>query len=146
MHDANGCGAAPPESGASLGTILIVDDMETSAATLELACASIPGVNVSAVSSALEAVRILRDQDTPICAVVTDLRMPVMDGFELIQFIRAHGRHARTPIIVVTADTDPDTPERTSRLGANACFSKPFSPGAVRQTLERLLHVNRNAP
>ena len=48
-------------------------------------------------------------------------------------------------MIVVTADTDPDTPARTALLGANAYFSKPFSPRAVRETLERLLHANPSA-
>jgi CheY-like chemotaxis protein len=43
---------------------------------------------------------------------------------------------------VVTADADPETPERASRLGANAFFGKPFSPRAVRRTLEDLLYVD----
>ncbi len=91
----------------------------------------------------LDAVRILRDSDQPICAVVTDIRMPRMDGFELIRFMRADRRHAATPIIVVTADTDPETPERASSLGADAFFSKPFSPAAIRRTLGELLHETR---
>lgn len=125
------------------GVILIVDDTQTSATALELACSGIPGVEVRAVPSALEAVRILQDEDVPICAVLTDLRMPAMDGFQLIEFIRAHARYAATPVVVVTADTAADAAERVARLGADACFPKPFSPGAVRQTLERLLHANK---
>lgn len=121
-------------------TVLIVDDTPTSATALELAFAGIPGLDVRAVSSAREAVRLL--EDGSICAVITDVRMPGMDGFQLVQFIRAHARHAATPVIVVTADTDPETPDRMARLGANAYFGKPFSPGAVRQALERLLHEN----
>ena len=130
---------------AAVPTVLIVDDTEASAAALELTCAAIPGIGVSAVSSALEAVRILRDQGPFVRAVLTDIRMPHMDGFDLIRFIRADPRFAATPIIVVTADTDPDTPGRTALLGANAYFSKPFSPRAVRETLERLIHGNPSA-
>jgi CheY-like chemotaxis protein len=137
MENTNGQGA--------VGTVLIVDDTETSAAALELACATIPGIGVSTVSSALEAVRVLRDQGQPVSAVLTDIRMPHMDGFDLIRFIRADRRFAGTPIIVVTADTDPDTPARAALLGANAYFTKPFSPRAVRETLERLLHGNPTA-
>jgi CheY-like chemotaxis protein len=128
-----------------VGTVLIVDDTEASAAALELACAAIPGISVSTVSSALEAVRILREQDRPVRAVLTDIQMPHMNGFDLIRFIRADQRLAKTPIIVVTADTDPSTPELTALLGANAYFSKPFSPRAVRETLERLLYENPSA-
>jgi len=135
MNDTSGSGWAP-------GTVLIVDDTELSAATLEMACDGIPGIEVKAAHSAREAIRILDDQDTAVRAVLTDIRMPEMDGFELIRFIRSHQRHVSTPIIVVTADTDPETPERASRLGANAFFCKPFSPRVVRRTLEDLLYVD----
>jgi DNA-binding NarL/FixJ family response regulator len=44
------------------------------------------------------------------------------------------------PIIVVSADTDPATPERVVALGAEAFFPKPFSPALVRRKLEQLLN------
>ncbi len=140
MHEANGLG--PPPNGTALrGTILIVDDAPTSATALELACSGIRGVDVRAARSALEALRILQRQENgPVCAVITDVRMPGMDGFQLVEFLRSDSRYAAIPVVVVTADTDPDTPRRMARLGANACFAKPFSPGAVRRTLERLLN------
>ena len=140
MNDASGCGVG--SCGGEPGMVLIVDDTELSAAALEMACAGIPGLEVKSVSSAREAVRILDDQGTPVRAVLTDIRMPAMDGFALIRFIRSHRRHVRTPIIVVTADTAPETSERASRLGANAFFGKPFSPRAVRRTLEELLYAD----
>lgn len=126
------------------GTILIVDDAETSGAVLEMACSSISGVEICVVCSARKAVRMLED-GSDIRAVITDLQMPGMDGFELIRFIRSDTRYERLPVIVVTADTDPDTPGRARRLGANAFFTKPCSPAAVRQKLERLLEVGASS-
>jgi CheY-like chemotaxis protein len=123
-------------------TVLIVDDSESSLTALELACSAIPGVETCFVRSAPDALRILQDQDVSISAVLTDIRMPTMDGFQLIQFIRAQVRHRDLPIIVVTGDTDPDTPERSVRLGADAYFAKPFSPRAIRLKLEQLLYAN----
>ena len=123
-----------------LGIVLIVDDAPASATALELACEGLAGIDVNVVASAPEAVRLLEREDREVCAVITDVRMPDMDGFQLVTYLRGHVRHSHTPVIVVTGDTDPETPERMARLGANAFFSKPFSPGAVRQTLERLLH------
>jgi two-component system, chemotaxis family, chemotaxis protein CheY len=123
-------------------TVLIVDDTEVSATAMEMACSSIPGVEVRSVSSALEAVRLLRNGDRSIAVVVTDLQMPGMDGFELIRFIRSEPKHKDLPIIVVTADTDPAAPERALRLGANAWFGKPFSPAALRRQLEQLLEAS----
>jgi CheY-like chemotaxis protein len=71
--------------------------------------------------------------------VVTDLNMPRMDGFEFIERIRAEPRHQHLPIIVVSGDTDPRTPERLVSIGANAFFPKPYSPAQVRLKLEQLL-------
>ena len=134
-----------PNSQVAMRTVLIVDDTEASAAALEIACATIPGIAVSTVPSALHAVRILRDRGASVQAVLTDIRMPAMTGFDLIRFMRADPRLAAIPVIVVTADTDPDTPTLTALLGANAYFSKPFSPRAIRETLERLLNGNQCA-
>ena len=74
-----------------------------------------------------------------LAAIVTDLQMDGMDGFELIERVRAHKRHRAVPIIVITGSSDPDAPERVHRLGANAFFAKPYSPVLVREKLEQLL-------
>ena len=125
---------------AGAGRVLIVEDSENSAATLEIAFLGIPGVSVVLARSALDALHILNG-GPPVQAIVTDLNMPRMDGFELIRRVRADERHAGTPIIVVSADTDPETPERIAQLGANAFFPKPFSPAQVRRKLEQLLNA-----
>lgn len=124
-------------------TILVVEDAETCAATLELALAAIPGVDVSLAPTGALALRILRGDHPQIHAVVTDLDLPAIDGFELIRIIRADPRHARVPIIVTSADPDPRTPARTYELGADAYFAKPYSPALVRQKVEQLLNANR---
>ena len=119
--------------------VLIVEDSENSAAMLELAFLGIPDIQVMQVPSGVEALHIL-DGKTPVRAVVTDLNMPRMDGFELIRRIRDDIRLRTTPIIVVSAVTDPETPERVAALGVDAFFPKPFSPAQVRRALEQLLN------
>jgi len=141
MDELDGERVEHPEERVSPRTVLVVDDTEEGGDVIREACAAVSGIDVLVVSSAREAVRILQGQGGSIAAVVTDIRMPRMDGFELIQFIRAEQKLAALPIIVVTADTDPGTPGRASRLGANAFFAKPFSPRAIRRTLEELLHA-----
>jgi CheY-like chemotaxis protein len=136
-------GKATPAGAVSTGIILIVDDEETSVTALEVACSAIPDMEVSLFQSAVEAVRCLRDGNPAVRAVITDIGMPRMDGFELIAFLRADPRYARVPIVVVSADADPATPERGFGLGANAYFSKPYSPSEVRRKLEQLLDANR---
>lgn len=121
--------------------VLIVEDSENSAAMLEIALSDIPGISVRLVTSAMEALRVLGGEGPAFQAIVTDLNMPRMDGFELIRRIRGDRRISATPIIVVSADTDPDTPERIARLGVSAYFPKPFSPAQVRRKVEQLLDV-----
>ncbi len=119
-------------------TVLIVEDTESWASTLEIALGALPDVEVVTASSGQKAMQLLGQQD--VSAIVTDLHMPQIDGFELIERVRAARRERRIPIIVLSGDTDPHTPERVKRLGADAYFVKPISPAVVRDTLERLLH------
>jgi CheY-like chemotaxis protein len=121
--------------------VLVVEDSENNAAMLEIALSHIPEVTILLAASAAEAWRILNGASPSIRAIVTDLNMPRMDGFELIRRVRADGRLSATPVVVVSADTDPETPERIARLGVSAFFAKPFSPAEVRQKLEQILNA-----
>ncbi|MEO8025715.1 MAG: response regulator [Bryobacteraceae bacterium] len=119
-----------------LRTVLVVDDAEDCAATIEIALQSVAGLAVRVAASAEDALRLLGEDH--IAAIVTDLHLPSMDGLELVARVRAAARHSCTPIVVVSGDSDPATPERVMRAGANAFFAKPYSPSAVRKKLEEL--------
>jgi len=122
-----------------LRTVLIVDDTHTCGDTLALALADLPDLEVRMVGSAREALAVA--DTVPLAALVTDLHMPRMDGYELIRRIREQPRFAGLPIFVVSGDSDIETPNRLRRLGADAFFAKPFSPHAVRQALEQVLYA-----
>ena len=120
--------------------ILIVEDAETAATTLEIALANIPGVQVVRVNDGLSALEYLAGEAGPrVDAVVTDLEMPQLDGFELIRALRRQERFQLLPIVVISGAGDPKAPERARQLGADAYFTKPWSPVAVRRKLEDLL-------
>jgi CheY-like chemotaxis protein len=119
--------------------VLVVEDTEDCSATLDIALHSIAGISVHFAASAEEALRML--DRTHVSALITDLHLPVMDGFELLTRVRAQARYASIPILVISGDADPDTPRRALSLGANAFFPKPYSPNAVRQKLEELIHA-----
>ena len=92
-----------------------------------------------AAESAEQALRLMVQHR--ICAMITDLHLPHMSGFELIRRVRELPGYAGVPILVISGDSDPGTPGRIQALGANAFFSKPYSPAAVRKKLEMLLNV-----
>jgi len=121
-------------------TVLIVEDADLCRDALELALTGIPDLIVKIVGTAEEALRQLSVNH--ISALVTDLNLPSMDGFELIERVRSQPGRAALPILVISGDTDPRTPARLVRLGADAYFPKPYSPAEVRSKLERLLNAN----
>jgi two-component system, chemotaxis family, chemotaxis protein CheY len=121
--------------------VLIVEDSDPCAATVEMALLGISGLSLLRAPSGLEALRILKQPGSGVRAVITDLNMPQMDGFELIRRIRAEDKISGIPIIVLSADTDPATPARVAEMKVDAFFAKPFSPAEVRRKLEQLLHA-----
>src|SRR5580658_4847871 len=87
--------------------VLIVEDAEFCAATLEILFGSIWNVKIMTASSAEQAWELLRNPPEPIGAMVTDLHMPGMDGFELIDRVRSDAQHATLPIMVITGSIEP---------------------------------------
>ena len=75
-------------------------------------------------------------------AVLADLHMPEMDGYELMRRIRAAeartGR-ARTPVVAITANAMQGEEERSLALGIDAYLTKPVTMERLRTTLERWL-------
>ena len=123
--------------------VLIVEDSETCAETLQIALELIPGVEVRSIHSSVAAIDFLNSRDE-IAAIVTDLNLPQNggspgDGLDLIRQIRAEPRFARLPIVLISGDSDPRLSERAIAEGADAFFPKPYSPAAVRKKLEQLL-------
>ncbi len=121
------------------GAVLIVEDAETCASTLEIIFSSIRGLRVLTAASAEQAWDLIESRAQDIRALVTDLHMPGMDGFELIDRVRADQTHAGLPIVVITGSTDPHLSDRLRNRGVSAIFAKPYSPAVVREKLEQLL-------
>jgi CheY-like chemotaxis protein len=85
------------------------------------------GARADCVSSGSEA--LARLESARYDVVLTDIRMPGLDGLELLQRIRR--QCPSTPVVVMTAHHTPDYVIRSIQEKAFAYFSKPFSPAAV---------------
>lgn len=124
--------------------LLIVDDSESCAETLEVALESIPGIVPRIVRNSQAALAACHDSANEIAALLTDLHLSTGSGFDLIAQLRADPRFARVPILLISGDSDPQLPERACAAGADVFISKPYSPSAVRRKLEELL-CSRNS-
>jgi two-component system, chemotaxis family, chemotaxis protein CheY len=120
--------------------VLIVEDTELCRDTLEVALMKLPNLSAQSVTTAEEALQWLDANE--VCALVTDLHLPHMNGFELIEAVRRGPGRTTLPILVISGDSDPRISTRVAKLGANAFFAKPYSPAAVRHTLERLIEAS----
>jgi PAS domain S-box-containing protein len=71
--------------------------------------------------------------------ILLDIMMPVMDGYETCRRIKDRPQLAQTPIIFLTAKTDPDSETRGFELGAADYVSKPINPPVLRARIEAQL-------
>ncbi|MEM9320277.1 MAG: response regulator [Pseudomonadota bacterium] len=72
-------------------------------------------------------------------AVITDINMPRMDGFGVIESIRGiDGQEARIPILVLTTESGPKLKERARNAGATGWIVKPFDDEALVSVLDRV--------
>jgi CheY-like chemotaxis protein len=120
--------------------VLIVEDSSDLATNLEIACAAIQNVEVRVAPGAEQAWDVLSQVPSgdPL-VIVTDIRLPDTDGFELIRRVRDDPRLRATPIVAVSGDGDPDLPEQLAELSVSAFYRKPYSLMAVKNHLEVLL-------
>jgi class 3 adenylate cyclase len=75
--------------------------------------------------------------------VVCDVQMPVMDGFGLLQAVRATPPLARLPFVLVTAFSDREAILRGMRLGADDFLAKPLRPAALTEVVDVALDKRR---
>jgi len=124
--------------------VLIVEDSETCAETLLIALESMPGIEPRIIRDPRAAIAAIQDGGDEIAALVTDLNLgdaglPLSSGFDLIRRLRGEPRFAQLPILLISGDSDPRLPQRALAEGAKSFFPKPYSPSAVRRTLEQLI-------
>ncbi len=124
-----------------MALLLIVEDSDT-VAPLEIALALLGGLKILVVPNGRDALKLLQADSLDLAAVITDLHLPFLDGFDLVAAIRSDRRYAQVPIIVVSGDGRPETSSRIYELGANAFFTKPYSPAEIRDTIEDLLYAH----
>ncbi len=119
--------------------ILIVDDNAACAEPLQIALESLDCFEIRVAQTAAAAIAALDDSAERLALVITDLRMPSVSGFDLMEMMKANARLRQTPVIVISGDSTAGLPERVLQSGAVAFFTKPYSPLEVKRRLEELL-------
>ncbi|NEV63862.1 hybrid sensor histidine kinase/response regulator [Thiorhodococcus minor] len=90
------------------------------------------GVDVDVANNGAEALdRLAMLPPEHYALVLMDLQMPVMDGYQATERLRAHPRYEHLPIVAMTAHAMSDERERGLALGMQGYLAKPFEPEAL---------------
>lgn len=101
------------------------------------------GLRVDAASDGPQALKKARAETYD--AVLMDIQMPDMDGFEATRRLRLDPRYIHVPIIAMTANAMKEDREKSLAAGMQEHLSKPFVPHEVVETLIRLIGERRRS-
>lgn len=115
--------------------VLAIDDSRTIrnllAATLEEA-----GFEYHCAVDGREGVDMYSDVDPDV--VITDINMPNLDGFGVIEELRGDGINSKVPILVLTTESAPELKARARGAGATGWITKPFDDASLIFALKRV--------
>ena len=126
--------------------ILIIDDSEDDVLLTQMVLAKIgKNIEIETALSGEAGLALLRSEDTPPSLILLDLKMPGMDGLNVLCAIRADERLRSIPVIIVThSDLELDK-EACSKNGANSFLSKSVDLDQfkenIRKELERWIKI-----
>jgi len=128
----------PEESGRV--KLLLVDDDESNLLALQAILEPL-GQELMLAQNGTEALRMCLEHD--FAAILLDVRMPEMDGFETAEMIRARKRSLQTPILFVTAYRSDEQLFRGYNLGAVDFLFKPIVPEILQSKVNVFVDLRR---
>lgn len=114
--------------------VLIVDDQQGIRLLLNEVFKN-EGFETLLASNGIEAIQYV--ENTVIDCVLLDMRIPGMNGFDILKYIK--NLHKELPVVMMTGNGDADLIHNAKELGADHFFMKPFNIFEVKDTVNRLL-------
>ncbi len=117
-------------------TILTVDDAPTMRKVVALALTG-AGHEVLEAEDGVAALTLLRSRQVDL--IITDVNMPRMDGIEFTRQTRQLATFQRTPILLLTTESDPTVKARGREVGATGWIVKPFRADQLLAVVAKVL-------
>lgn len=130
------------EESESLPCILVVDDVEMIRVQVMSTLESV--YRVFEAENGKEAYEFLETHSDVIKLVLTDIVMPVMDGFELLSAIGNNVRMNQIPCVVLTASEEAESAIEALSRGAMDVITKPFEPDILIARVKNIISMSEN--
>jgi two-component system, chemotaxis family, chemotaxis protein CheY len=124
-----------PDESAMTRRVLTIDDSKTMRDMLMLTLAD-AGFDVLQAVDGQDGLDVLVNERVDV--VITDINMPRMDGYEVIRRLRANPDHKRTPILVLTTESEAEKRNLAREAGATGWMVKPFDPDRLVATVRKV--------
>lgn len=115
--------------------IMTIDDSKTMRDMLMLTLAD-AGFDVIQAVDGQEGVDMLEKEKVDV--VITDINMPRMDGYEVVRQLRMRPEHQKTPILVLTTESEIEKKKMGKDVGATGWLVKPFDPDRLVETVRKV--------
>ena len=119
------------------GVVLLIEDEEDTADLIKLHLEQ-TGMSVVQAKDGRQAVSMMEDIAPP-RAILLDLVIPYINGFELLKIIRTKPGWEQVPVMVVSGDSFPGDIERMLQEGANDYIIKSWGVGVIHHRLQQML-------
>lgn len=117
--------------------VLTIDDSRTMQSMLRKALEE-AGYDVIQGGDGVEGLEVLEAASPPPNVIITDINMPRMDGFGVIESVRKMAAFKHLPVIVLTTESDPEKKARARAAGATGWIIKPFSSDSLVAAIRRV--------
>ena len=117
--------------------ILVVDDYNTMVRIIKKLLKQIGYENVDEASNGEEALAKIKGKNYGL--IISDWNMEPMTGFELLKHVRADTTTAKTPFILVTAESKPENVLAAQQAGVSNYLVKPFSAPVLKEKIDSAL-------
>ena len=126
--------------GTKRDTLLIVDDQEVNRAALQ--CIFDGTYNLLEAENGEQALLLIGEYRERLAAMLLDIVMPVMDGYQVMEEAGRRGYLQELPVVVITAESSAENEVRIFDLGASEIIAKPFEPHVVLRRVQNIVDLN----
>jgi CheY-like chemotaxis protein len=123
--------------------VLVIDDEVSVRVALRMSLEHL-GLHVEEAANGTEGLQKARERIPDL--IVCDLDMPVMDGFETLERIRADDALHEVPVLIVSGMLTGESQRRVMNSGANAVLPKPYPLDELEACVRRFLNADEERP